>query len=74
VRSQTSFRSAMMIYNGNLTILKKGTIVSGRIYGEFFRLLYILAHRRTLKYFANMGEDENGTDDFTWRRSQYLEA
>ena len=36
------------------------------------RLLYILAHRRTLKYFADMGDDEPGTDAFTWRRSQYF--
>ena len=45
---------------------------SGRIHGEFLRLLYILAHRRTLKYFADMGDDEPGTDAFTWRRSQYF--
>jgi hypothetical protein len=49
---------------------------SGRIHGEFLRLLYILAHRRTLKYFADMGDDETddepGTDAFTWRRSQYF--
>jgi len=44
---------------------------SGRIDGEFLRLLYILAHRRTLKYVADMGEAEPGTDAFTWRRSQY---
>ena len=43
----------------------------GRIHGEFLRLLYILAHRRTLKYFDNLGEAEPGTDTFTWRRSQY---
>ena len=45
---------------------------SGRIHGEFLRLLYILAHRRTLKYFADMGDDEPGTDAFTWCRSQYF--
>ena len=28
---------------------------SGRIHREFLRLLYILAHRRTLKYFAAEG-------------------
>ena len=27
---------------------------SGRIHGEFLRLLYILAHRRTTKYFAEL--------------------
>ena len=40
--------------------------------GEFLRLLYILAHRRTVKYFADVGDDEPGTDAFTWRRSQYF--
>ena len=45
---------------------------SGQIHGEFLRLLYILGHRRNLKYFADMGDDEPGTDDFTWRRSQYF--
>ena len=34
-----------------------------RIHGAFLRALYILAHRRTLKYFANMGEAERGKDD-----------
>jgi len=36
------------------------------------RLLYILAHRRTLKYFADMGDDEPGTDakDATWLNSE----
>ena len=44
----------------------------GRIHGEFLRLLYILSHRRTDKYFADMGDREPGTDAFTWRRSQYF--
>ena len=30
---------------------------SGRIHGEFLRLLYILAHRRTTKYFASLGDE-----------------
>ena len=38
---------------------------SGRIYGEFLRLLYVLAHRRSVKYLAGMGDDEPGTDAFT---------
>jgi hypothetical protein len=37
---------------------------SGQIHGEFLRLLYILAHRRTEKYFAEMGDHEPGTDAF----------
>ena len=31
---------------------------SGRIHGEFLRLLYILAHRRTKKYFASFSFKE----------------
>jgi hypothetical protein len=46
-------------------------LTSGQIHGEFLRLLYILAHRRTLRYFDNLGDAEPGTDAFTWRRSQY---
>ena len=30
------------------------------------------ARRRTLKYFADMGDHEPGTDAFTWRWSQYF--
>ena len=45
---------------------------STQSHGEFLRLLYILAHRRTNKYFADMGDHEPGTDAFTWRRSQYF--
>ena len=37
---------------------------SGRIHGEFLRLLYILAHRRTPTYFASLGDDEPGVDAF----------
>ena len=44
---------------------------SGRILGEFLRLLYILAHRCTLWYFDNLGNAEPGTDVLTWRWSQY---
>ena len=48
------------------------SITLGRIHGEFLRLLYILAHRRTTKYFASLGDDEPGVDAFTWRRSQFF--
>ena len=42
------------------------------VHGEFLRLLYILAHRRTTKYFASLGDDEPGVDAITWRRSQFF--
>ena len=45
---------------------------SGRIHGEFLRLLYILVHSRTTQYFDSLGDDEPGVDAFTWRRSQFL--
>ena len=45
---------------------------SGRIHGEFLRLLHILAHRRTQRYFASLGDDEPRVDAFTWRRSQFF--
>jgi len=32
------------------------TSTSGRIHGEFLCLLYILAHRRSLRYFDNLGD------------------
>jgi hypothetical protein len=45
---------------------------SGRIHGEFLRLLYILDHHRTQRYFASLGDDEPGVDVFTWCRSQFF--
>ena len=30
-------------------------MTSGRIHGEFMRLLYLLAHCRTTQYFASLG-------------------
>ena len=30
---------------------------SGRIHGEFLRFLYILAHRRTKRWFERLGYD-----------------
>ena len=45
---------------------------SGRIHAEFLRLLYILAHRRTIAWFQRLGIDAPGPDAFTWRRSEYV--
>ena len=42
---------------------------SGRIHGEFLRLLYILAHRQTVKFFETVGE-EPSNEAFTWRRAE----
>ena len=44
---------------------------SGRIHGEFLRFLYILAHRRTLRWFEMLGS--NPSDEaFKLRRGQYF--
>ena len=45
---------------------------SGRIRAEFLRLLYILAHRRTIAWLQRLGIDAPGPDAFTWRRAEYL--
>lgn len=39
---------------------------SGRIQGELLRLRYILAHRRTFRHLANLGDDAPGAEAFTW--------
>ena len=44
---------------------------SGRIHGKFLRLLYILAHRQTVKFFETIGE-EPSNEAFTWRRAEYF--
>ena len=44
---------------------------SGRIHGEFLRLLYILAHRQTVNFFDTLGE-EPSNEAFTWRRAEYF--
>jgi len=45
---------------------------SGRIHGEFLRLLYILAHRRTVRWFAQSGDDHPSDEAFKFRRGQYV--
>ena len=45
---------------------------SGRIHGEFLRLLYILAHRQTERWFDHIGDRHPSTEAFTWRRGEYF--
>jgi hypothetical protein len=45
---------------------------SGRLHGEFLRLLYIIAHRRTSKRFRQHSNDEPSQDAFKLRRGQYF--
>ena len=44
---------------------------SGRIHGEFLRFLYILAHRRTLRWFE-MLVSNTSDDAFKFRRGLYF--
>ena len=41
---------------------------SGRIHGEF--LLYVLAQRRTTRWFAQLGDDHSSDEAFKFRRGQ----
>ena len=45
---------------------------SGRLHGEFLRLLYIIAHRRTKNWFSRHGNDEPNEEAFKFRRGQYF--
>ena len=45
---------------------------SGRIHGEFLRLLFIIAHRRTVRWFTDVGDDHHSADAFKFRRGQYF--
>ena len=44
---------------------------SGRIHGEFLRFLYLLAHRRTTRWFESLGY-EPSEEAFKLRRGQYF--
>ena len=44
---------------------------SGRIHSEFLRFLYILAHRRTKRWFKRLGYDPS-EEAFKFRRCQYF--
>ena len=45
---------------------------SGRLHGEFLRLLYIIAHRRTTTWFSRHGNGEPSEEAFKFRRGQYF--
>ena len=46
--------------------------ISGRMHGEFLRLLFIIARRRTERWFKQMGDDYHSEDAFKFRRGQYF--
>ena len=45
---------------------------SGRMHGEILRLLFIIAHRRTERWFKQMGDDYHSEVFFNFRRGQYF--
>jgi len=45
---------------------------SGRLHGEFLRLLYIITHCRTVNWFRRHSNDEPSEEAFTFRRGQYF--
>jgi hypothetical protein len=44
---------------------------SGRLHGEFVRLLYLLAHKRALRFFANL-QYEPGEEELCQRRGAFF--
>lgn len=44
----------------------------GRNHGEFLLLLYILAHYRTARWFAKLGDTQPTAEAFEWRRGEYF--
>ena len=47
-------------------------LMTGRIHGKFLRLLFIIAHRRTVRWFKDVGDDHHSEDAFKFRRGQYF--
>ena len=45
---------------------------SGRIHGEFLRLLYILTHRRPVRWFEQLGAHDPSDGAFKFRHGQYF--
>jgi len=45
---------------------------SGRLHGEFLRLLHIIAHRRASNWFKRHSNDEPSEEAFKFRRGQYF--
>ena len=62
------YREAYAAPDRLLAFLPAIMSTSGRIHGEFLRLLYILSHRQAVKFFELFGEEP--TDNaFTFRRA-----
>jgi hypothetical protein len=56
----------------NFFFLPAVTTTSGRISGDFLRLLYILSHRQAANYFTRMGIIDPSPQAFKQRRGSYF--
>ena len=57
----------------NFLFLPAIMTTSGRISGDFLRLLYILAHRQAANFFTRMGiPDPSSTEAYKQRRGMYF--
>jgi hypothetical protein len=56
----------------NFFFLPAVTTTSGRISGDFLRLLYILSHRQSANYFTRMGIIDPSPQAFKQRRGSYF--
>ncbi len=56
----------------NFFFLPAVTTTSGRINGDFLRLLYILSHRQAANYFTRMGIIDPSPQAFKQRRGSYF--
>ena len=65
------YREAYAAPDRLLAFLPAIMSTSGRIHGEFLRLLHILSHRQAVNFFELFGEEP--TDNaFTFRRAAYF--
>ena len=56
----------------NFIFLPAVMTTSGRISGDFLRLLYILSHRQAEKFFAHLGILDPSPEAFKHRRGTYF--
>jgi hypothetical protein len=56
----------------NFLFLPAIMTISGRISGDFLRLLYILAHRQAANFFTRMGIPDPSSKAYTQRRGTYF--
>ena len=64
------YREAYAAPDRLLAFLPAIMSTSGRIHGEFLRLLHILSHRQAVNFFELFGEEPND-NAFTFRRTAY---